>query len=593
MVKMLLALLSGIIAASTTVKAADTTPFNWKSITPTADLQYRNCYGKYKCARLQLPLDWLNTTDKRTVAIAMTKLPATVSDNDASFGGSVFTNPGGPGIPGIPFMLARANQLRTMIDNNRHYEIVSFDPRGIGFSTPQSQCFQSALARDSMALQLRGAGSLDQGNHALRYNHAIRESYADLCQESDEEHGEIMGYAGTASVARDMVAMVDKIDELRRKTSKREEVTERGEKTKPDLPRLQYIGFSYGTILGNYFASMFPGRVGRMVLDGVSNSYDYSKGPGWLTSLVDTDKIYYNFFKGCYTVGSLVCVLRKPYDTCPGDIKTRVESYIARLDKSPLALQYENAPFILSGSDVRSIIALALYDPVALFPTLAYGLAEGIAGNPTPLVAAVVNNGAFPSLSDDCNATTANKAVGPGEEAGFAVICGDGDDVTSKDLAWWKSYVGQQVSSSRILGPHWSGIRFACSSWRFRANWRFQGPFTTPPANKKGVTGVPTAPLLFMSNRLDPVTPLSAAIAMRVGHPGSGLVVQETMGHTVAGMYASSCVDNILADYFEFGTVPPKVAYCQPARKPWDIGSSTSSKSKRSVGAITKVPSSL
>lgn len=314
---------------------------------------------------------------------------------------------------------------------------------------------------------------------------------------------------------------------------------------------------------------------------------------GWTTGLVDTDKIYYNFFKGCYSVGSLVCVLRKAYDTSPGDIKARVESYIARLDKSPLALRYENAPFILSGSDVRNIIAAALYDPVALFPTLASGLAEGIAGNATLLVAALVNNGGFPSLSDDCNATTANKAVGPGDEAGLAVICGDGDDVTSKDLAWWKSYVRQQVSRSRILGSYWSSIRFGCSSWRFRANWRFQGPFTTPPANKKGVTGVPTAPLLLMSNRLDPVTPLSAALAMGAGHPGSGLVVQETMGHTVAGMYASSCVDNILADYFEFGTVPPKVTYCQPARKPWDIGSGASSKSKRSVGANTEVDPSL
>lgn len=285
MVKMLLTLLGGILAASTTVAATDTTSFNWKSVTPTADLQYHNCYGEYKCARLKLPLNWLDKTDKRTVAIAMIKLPATVSDNDASFGGSVFTNPGGPGNPGIQFMLARANQLRTMIDNNRHYEIVSFDPRGIGLSTPQSQCFQSALARDSMTLQLRGAGSLDQGTNALRYNHAIRESYADICQESDEEYGEIMGYTGTASVARDMVAMVDKIDELRKKTSKREEVTERDTKTKPDLPRLQYIGFSYGTILGNYFASMFPGRVGRVVLDGVSNAYDYSNGPVSVTHL--------------------------------------------------------------------------------------------------------------------------------------------------------------------------------------------------------------------------------------------------------------------------------------------------------------------
>jgi hypothetical protein len=109
-----------------------------------------------------------------------------------------------------------------------------------------------------MELQARGTGGLTDGLESLRYNHAIRASYADLCQESDETNGEFMGYAGTASVARDMVAMVDKIDELQTNHS-----SKRGEKTQQSVPRLQYIGFSYGTILGNYFASMFPGRVGK------------------------------------------------------------------------------------------------------------------------------------------------------------------------------------------------------------------------------------------------------------------------------------------------------------------------------------------
>ncbi|KAF7550097.1 hypothetical protein G7Z17_g5934 [Cylindrodendrum hubeiense] len=577
---MLIALLGAILTVSTTVAATDTSSFNWTSITPTTDLQYHDCYDEYRCARLEVPLNWLDEVDNRTAAIAIMKLPATVPDHDASFGG--------PGGSGVKSMFTMAHQLRTMIDNNRHYEIVSYDPRGIGFSTPRSQCFQSALARDAMTLQLRGAGGLNQGINALRYNHAIMDSYAEICQESDEAYGEIMGYAGTASVARDMVAMVDKIDELRIKASKRSEIRERGKKkTKSDLPRLQYIGFSYGTVLGNYFASMFPGRVGRVVLDGVSNAYDYSTGPGWTTCLADTDKIYDRFFEGCYSAGSLICVLRGVNDTSPSDIKTRVESYIARLDKSPLALQYENTPFILSGNDIRMIIGAVLYNPVTGFPVLASRLAQAIAGNATPLVTTLVKVGSFPSLSDDYDASTANDTIGQGHEAGLVVLCGDGDDVTSKDLAWWKSYVGQQVSRSNVFGPYWSGIRFGCSSWRFRANWRFRGPFSTPAADKAGIADAPAAPLLLMSNRLDPVTPLSAARAMAAGHPGSGLVIQETMGHTVVGMYPSSCVNKILADYFELGTVPSKVTYCQPRCKPWDLGCGTSTTTKRNAGFPT------
>lgn len=112
-----------------------------------------------------------------------------------------------------------------------------------------------------------------------------------------------MGYAGTSSVARDMVAIVDKTDELRTSQSNKQ-----GQKIKQSVPRLQYIGFSYGAVLGNYFASMFPGRVGRMVLDGVFNANDYATGPGWVASLVDADKIYHSFFEGCYNAGSLVCL---------------------------------------------------------------------------------------------------------------------------------------------------------------------------------------------------------------------------------------------------------------------------------------------
>ncbi|KPM37465.1 hypothetical protein AK830_g9111 [Neonectria ditissima] len=576
--------LFGALLAATTRAVALDSSFDWTSVTPTADLRYHGCYDEYKCARLELPLNWLNKTDNRTVAIAMIKLPATVSDDDTSFGGSVFTNPGGPGNSGVEFMLTKAHQLQGIIDNNRHYEIVSFDPRGIGISTPQSQCFQSVLARDAMTLQIRGTGGLPRGINALRYSHAIRDSYAEICQELDK-NDEVMGYVGTASVARDMVAMVDKIDELRN-ASKRDIAGNGTNKT--GLPRLQYIGFSYGSLLGNYFASMFPGRVGRVVLDGIFNAYDYFTGAGWTTSLVDTDKTYDRFFHGCFNAGSLTCVLKTENDTSPADIKTRVESFIAGLDESPLALQYEDAPLVINGDDVRVIIGSALYDPVGGFQALAYGLAQGIAGNFTILAAAIEEAGSFPSLGGDCASATANQSVPQGDEASLAVLCGDGDDVTAMDLSGWKSYVSQQVARSHIFGPYWSTIRFGCSSWRFRANWRFLGPFSTPPADSARVLDVPAAPLLFMSNRLDPVTPLRSARAMAAGHPGSGLVIQEAMGHTVVGMDPGSCVYKILADYFEFGTVPSDVAYCEPACKPWDIG--CRDKTKRSVSTTVAKP---
>jgi pimeloyl-ACP methyl ester carboxylesterase len=74
-----------------------------------------------------------------------------------------------------------------------------------------------------------------------------------------------------------MVAMVDSIDELGKKEARRGQRMEL-RKRDQDVPRLQYYGFSYGTLLGNYFASLFPERIGRLVLDGVCNADDYATG---------------------------------------------------------------------------------------------------------------------------------------------------------------------------------------------------------------------------------------------------------------------------------------------------------------------------
>ncbi|KAJ4150242.1 hypothetical protein LMH87_011000 [Akanthomyces muscarius] len=103
-----------------------------------------------------------------------------------------------------------------------------------------------------------------------------------------------------------MVAMVDRIAELRQEHTTQHNDTQTlfpPLETKEDVPRLQYIGFSYGTVLGNYFASLFPERVSRMVLDGVVDSYDYASGPGWSTNTQDTDKMMEIFFAGCFNAG--------------------------------------------------------------------------------------------------------------------------------------------------------------------------------------------------------------------------------------------------------------------------------------------------
>jgi pimeloyl-ACP methyl ester carboxylesterase len=234
-----------------------------------------------------VPLDWTNSTDARTAVIAIAKLPAVVSDHDPSFGGSIFVNPGGPGASGVSFVLSDGHDLQQYVDKpgRRHYEIFSWDPRGIGRTTPSSNCFRSdVVSRSAWQLEARGNGGLDKGIDSIKYGLALSKALSQRCKDSEKQWGDGMAFVNTPSVARDMVEMVDKVDELRKRegVSKaqddaRQELRKRTEED--DVPRLQYIGFSYGTALGNYFASLYPGRVGRMVLDGVVHADDYANGP--------------------------------------------------------------------------------------------------------------------------------------------------------------------------------------------------------------------------------------------------------------------------------------------------------------------------
>ncbi|KAL7929402.1 TAP-like domain-containing protein [Trichoderma chlorosporum] len=574
--------------------------FNWSNITPSSDLEYHDCYGEFKCARLQVPLDWLNETDTRVATIAMIKLPAVVPDEDPTFGGAVFTNPGGPGGSGVSFLLQMGRYLRYTVDKpgRRHYDIISFDPRGVGETLPASDCFKgNLLARDAFLLENRGNGALPRGDGTVAYSLAMMDAFGQRCQGAEDA----MAYVGTPNVARDMVEMVDKVDELR----KREAAQKRKDQGAPgtygsdsdydsdarvelkrrsaperksaelhdepgDVPRLQYIGFSYGTVLGNYFASMFPGRVGRLILDGVCDIEDYSGGAGWLRNTLDSDEIFDHFFEGCAAAGPEVCALARASDAHEASpIRRRFDAFLSKLDQAPKSVLLESGDVVIAtGWDVRLFIGLVLYAPLKLFQGLARELDSFVSGNLTDIAVRALGTGMVPVLKDAC---FLDKATPPFDatEAQSAVICNDGADITHKDVSWWRKYVQSQMATSSILGAEWSTIRLPCSSWRIRPNWKFNGPFTTPDPDPSLQPGRPAAPILFLSNRLDPVTPLRAAQAMAGQHPGARVLIQEAMGHTAVASAPSLCTKNVVADYFESGIIPSDLPTCNADCDPW------------------------
>ncbi|KAJ3493918.1 hypothetical protein NLG97_g4419 [Lecanicillium saksenae] len=513
--------------------------FDWDSIKPSPKLVYHDCYEQFKCARLEVPLDWHNPSDPRRAIIAIQTLPARVPTNHSSFAGSILTNPGGPGNSGTQIGLAGAAPMQALFDKpgERHYEIVWFDPRGIGRTTPAASCFRSNLARAGWFTENQGMGGINGLGHGglnagdMGYALALNKGFALACKQTEGQYGEALAYVNTASVARDMVEIIDRSDELYNGHSCGSGYNlDRRHENKTEVPRLKFLGFSYGTTLGNYFASMFPGRVSRLILDGVLDADDYANGPGWTTNLVDTDKIFDEFWEGCFAAGPKLCHLADGTD--PVSAQRKFWSWVASIDEGPLAfVDASGIVNIFSGDDMRRYVGLAVYHPLEKFADLHRLAAGALKGDESAIVEMFNASSIKPPFQNGYPASGSGAPEGryqPGPLEGEpAYVCGDGSDVTDKDAPWWMDYFRQQEKQSRVLGRYWPYTRLICSSWPVKANWRFTGPFTSPAADPSNKPGVPLAPILFLSTRLDPVTPVSAARRMAAGHPGAGIVVPE------------------------------------------------------------------
>lgn len=207
----------------------------------------------------QVPLDYQNPNASRA-AVPLIKISAEHNSPNGTYQGMLLTNPGGPGDPGVDFLLTSGQSILVPVIGT-NFDIVSFDPRGMGRSIPKANC--SAGATNSI-IRARAYGLKGP---------SLPQAYWDETFESAKELGAECGAAiggfdqagphmSTAVVARDMLSIVDAFA-----------ASERGRGI-DNSTLLNYWGFSYGTFLGETFASMYPDRAGRMALDGRYASYE-------------------------------------------------------------------------------------------------------------------------------------------------------------------------------------------------------------------------------------------------------------------------------------------------------------------------------
>jgi pimeloyl-ACP methyl ester carboxylesterase len=270
---------------------------DWELITPSEELNWFPCFrsvDQYSCTRLTVPMDYnrpLNASSSNPkVHIALLMLPGNHANSGLMSESPLLVNPGGPGGSGTGLVLRAGRAMQTVVGADR--DIIGFDPRGIGATTPRADCFtkegtdgdEGSLMRRLLWQMGTMAGGLPNTSSIATEQVVLRaRGVTTLCGTQDGEDS-ILRYAGTPNVAQDMLSIVQAwdrwTDEMDMRDIMDDELVEVEEPDDGPLSlstraKLVYWGFSYGTILGATFATMFPDKVGRMVLDGVANSDEW------------------------------------------------------------------------------------------------------------------------------------------------------------------------------------------------------------------------------------------------------------------------------------------------------------------------------
>ncbi|KAF8876134.1 alpha/beta hydrolase fold-domain-containing protein [Infundibulicybe gibba] len=489
-------------------------------VEPSAVLAWYDCYKSLQCARLIVPLNY-SDPQGATAAIALARIPSSIPVESPDYRGPVLLNPGGPGGSGVDFVVSIGETIGTIL--GPQFDVIGFDPRGIARSTPRISFFDTPAER---ALWGTAPGIIGNGSgvDGLASEWARAQILGKLALAHDHN---VLAHMNTENTARDMLQIVQ--------AHKRE--------------KLQYWGFSYGTVLGATFATIFPDKVERLVIDGVVDAENYY-ATLWNNNLLDTDKTLQTFFDGCAQAGPDVCPFYAP---TPEQISQNLTALYTAIKTQPVPVFTESGYGLVDYARLQGTIFLSLYSPYESFLPLAKGLADLASGDGR----AFFNISAAPIF--ECSCDGPDPSTDKATEAILGIICTDGQAVP-RDLESTKKFYEQFSNISRWADV-WAPLHISCS----KVGWpnsipkpRFQGPFV---ANT-------SFPLLLVGNTADPVAPLWAAKKMSSGFPGSVVLTQDSPGHcSISG--PSVCTFGHVRDYFVDGKLPPVDEICPVISTPF------------------------
>jgi pimeloyl-ACP methyl ester carboxylesterase len=440
----------------------------------------------YQCASLEVPLDPADPA-KGNIALALDRRPA-----GAKAIGSLLVNPGGPGASGVDFLPEAVSMMPASLLSR--FNVVGFDPPGVGHSDPITCGDPAQLSSyfnvDPAPLSQAGLDELISADRA----------FAQGCERLS---GRVLPYVSTVDAARDMDLIRHALGD----------------------PKLNYLGFSYGTYLGAVYAELFPTKVRAMVLDGALD-------PG-LPAITQVDQQaaslqgqLMQFFSACGRDSS-----------CPwhpgADPAAAYQALLDRVRRHPLPVL--NSSAVVGPAAFLYGSAAALYDP-STWIDLAEALAQASQGNGTFMA----------ELFDLYVGRRSNGTYSNVQEANAAVNC---LDAPSPSLAQIEQAAPKAEALGGALGLLDLYSLIGCDVWPVPASG------TNTPIHAPG-----SPPIVVVGSTGDPITPYAWAKALAAQLPQGVLLTRVGDGHTA--YRSSACIRSYVDAYLISLKVPPAGTTC-------------------------------
>jgi pimeloyl-ACP methyl ester carboxylesterase len=497
-------------AAEPTSEARIAPTIKWSACTDPALRPHRA-----ECGFLAVPIDHADPEGEK-IQIAVSRTKHTVPE--AKYQGVVLVNPGGPGGKGRALSV-----IGSLVPKGAGaaYDWIGFDPRGVGASKPSLSC-DADYAGYNRPAYVPTTSQLEQAWLKRA------EEYARACGKAG---GKLLEHLKSLDTVRDM-------DLLRQALNARQ---------------INYFGFSYGTYLGQVYATRYPERVRRMVLDGNVNP-----GRVWYDSNLDQDvafdrniKLYFRWVAQNNRAFHLGRTGR--------EVERRFYAEQKKLVRKPAAGK-------IGPSELTDIFLQAGYYRFG-WTDIARAFSDWVRdGDAAGLV----------RLYD------ANNPKGAGADNNYAIYLA----VQCTDAEWPQSW-------TKWTTDNWAVHRQApFETW---ANAWYNAPCRTWPARSGipvTVSGETAPPVLLISETLDAATPFSGSLEVRKRFPRS-VLVEGVNGTTHSGSLSGNrCVDDTIATYLASGKLPKRLPgersdkRCRPIPPPDPTGAS---KAKRAPAPVEEM----